>query len=72
MHGVMPNTRNVHDVHLASCMCILPVGETVRKNKRPRKCNLFWARKVLEIFKYSDHFSGTEYAGNIYSEHFPF
>ena len=34
------------------------------KNKHPRKCNLFWARKVLEIFKYSDHFSGTEYARN--------
>ena len=27
-----------------------------RKNKHPRK--------VIEIFKYSDHFSGTEYAGN--------
>ena len=22
------------------------------KNKHPRKCNLFWARKVLEFFKY--------------------
>ena len=31
---------------------------------RPAKCNLFWARKVLEIFRYSDHFSDTEYAGN--------
>ena len=35
-----------------------------QKNKCPRKCNLFWARKVLEKLKYSDHFSGTEYAGN--------
>ena len=33
------------------------------KNKYPGKYTLFWARKVLEIFKYSNH-SGTEYAGN--------
>ena len=25
-----------------------------QKNKCPRKCNLFWVRKVLEIFKSSD------------------
>ena len=40
-------------------------------NKRPGKCNLFGARKMLEISKYSDHFSGTEYAGNgLYIPHF--
>ena len=47
-----------------ACACISPAGEMFRKNKHPGKCNLLWARKVLEIFKYSDHFSGTEYAGN--------
>ena len=69
-HYIMGITSFVsHRVHTS---CILPAGEMVRKNKCPRKCNLFWARKVIEIFKYSDHFSGTEYARNsfIYSEHF--
>ena len=54
--------------------CVSPTGETLRennlgilvprKNMCPRKWNLLWARKVLEIFKYSDYFSDTEYAGN--------
>ena len=46
-----------HAMHLAS-------GRDTQENKHPRKYNLFWARKVLEIFKYLGHFSGTEYAGN--------
>ena len=52
--------RGHHIVHITSCAC----RETPWNNKRPGKCNLFWARKVLKFFKYSDHFSGTEYAGN--------
>ena len=53
----------------ASYVCIVHVRHAScqrgrQKNKCPGKCNLFWAKKVLEILKYSDHFSGTEYAGN--------
>ena len=57
---------------MALCTCVLPAGETFRKNKCPgkihlRKCNLFWAIKVLEFFKYSDHFSATEYYYTLYN-----
>ena len=44
------------------CNGIVKWQNTTRKH--PGKCNLFWARKVLEFFKYYDHFSDTEYAGN--------
>ena len=37
---------------------------TSRHQKILNILNLLWVRKVLEVFKYSDHFSGTEYAGN--------
>ena len=66
-----------HIIHITSCApCVshrqgrwsgkISASESLapQKNKCPRNCNLFWARKVVEIFKYSDHFSGTECAGN--------
>ena len=63
---MMPGTQASHCVHLVhltsrgDCQEILAPW----KNKHPRKCNRFWARKVIENFKYSDHFSSIEYARN--------
>ena len=37
-----------------------------QQNKCPRKCSLFWARKVLEIFKYSNHSLAQNMLGIVY------
>ena len=76
LHASPASHRSHHACH-AHCVCHASCQQgrqsgkisaleilAPQKNKHPRKCNLFLARKVLEIFKYSDHFSDTEYAGN--------
>ena len=68
MHATYAHAMHAcHVMHVchASCAMHVRLASGGWKNKRPSKCNLFWARKVLEIFEYSDLLSGTEYAGNM-------
>ena len=57
--GYITGVAGVTGIDLVLHRNISPAGGDAQENKCPGTCNLFWARKVLEIF-------------DIYSEHFPF